>query len=282
MPLKIAFQGEVGAFSEEAALALFTGADVVPFPSFEAVFEALQGSKVDRAVVPIENSLHGSVHANYDLLREHDVHITGELQLRIRHQLMARKGTSLEEVRRVHSHPQALGQCRDFLRSRLPAAEAVPAYDTAGSAKMIAETDLPGEAAIASRRAALKYGLTILAEGIESNHRNYTRFLALSRDGRSSDDTPAGLEWKTSVVYAPRENLPGALFKSLAVFALRDIDLFKIESRPLVGSVGKYLFYLDLAGSTHDESVRRALDHLREISASVRVLGSYPRGSTVG
>lgn len=282
MPLKVAFQGEIGAFSEEAALALFTGADVVPFPSFEAVFEALQGSRVDRAVVPIENSLHGSVHANYDLLREHDVQITGELQLRIRHHLMARKGTSLEEVRRVHSHPQALGQCRDFLRNRLPAAEAVPAYDTAGSAKMIAETDLPGEAAIASRRAALEYGLTVLAEGIESNHRNYTRFLALSRDGRSGDDTPAGLEWKTSVVYAPRENLPGALFKSLAVFALRDIDLFKIESRPLVGSVGKYLFYLDLAGSTHDESVRRALDHLREISASVRVLGSYPRGSTVG
>lgn len=282
MPLKVAFQGEIGAFSEEAALALFTGAEVVPCPSFEAVFEALEASRVDRAVVPIENSLHGSVHANYDLLREHEVHITGELQLRIRHHLMARKGTPLDEVRRVHSHPQALGQCRDFLRSRLPGAEAVPAYDTAGSAKMIAETDLPGEAAIASRRAAVEYGLTILAEGIESNHRNYTRFLALSREGRGGDDAPPGLEWKTSVVYAPRENLPGALFKSLAVFALRDIDLFKIESRPLVGSVGKYLFYLDLAGSTHDESVRRALDHLREISASVRILGSYPRGSTVG
>ena len=195
---------------------------------------------------------------------------------------MARRGTSLEDVRRVHSHPQALGQCRDFLRSRLPAAEAVPAYDTAGSAKMIAENDLPGEAAIASRRASLEYGLTILVEGIESNHRNYTRFLALSRDDHGGDHAPPGLEWKTSVVYAPRENLPGALFKSLAVFALRDIDLFKIESRPLVGSVGKYLFYLDLAGSTRDESVRRALDHLREISASVRVLGSYPRGSTVG
>lgn len=279
--MRVAFQGEIGAYSEEAALALFTGATVVPYPSFEGVFEALEGGAVDRAVVPIENSLHGSVHTNYDLLREHDVRITGELQLRIRHHLLARRGTTIDTVRRVLSHPQALGQCRDFLRSRVPDADVVPAYDTAGAAKQLAEGGQPGDAAIASRRAALEYGLVILAEGIESNHRNYTRFLALSREAEPIAD-PGALGWKTSVVYAPKENLPGALFKSLAVFALRDIDLFKIESRPLVGSVGKYLFYLDLAGSERDESVRLALDHLRELAASVRVLGSYPRGSTVG
>lgn len=281
--MRIAFQGETGAFSEEAVEALYDGATPVPLPTFENVFEALVAAEVDRAVIPIENSLFGSVHANYDLLRTHDVSIIGELQLRIRHNLVAPQGSRLDQIRLVHSHPQALGQCQDYLRNELPSAKPTPAYDTAGAAKMVAETNAADEAAIASERAAATYGLEILARGIESNHQNYTRFLALSRpedvpeqrDGRTRHD------WKTSIVYSMKQNVPGALFKSLAVFALRDLDLFKIESRPLVGRPGSYLFYLDAEGASSDEPVGLALDHLQEIVSYLKVLGSYPRGKTV-
>lgn len=281
--MRVAFQGETGAFSEEAAEALYHGAVPVPCPTFEAVFESVSAGSVDRAVIPIENSLFGSVHANYDLLRTHDLSIVGELQLRIRHNLLAREGVRLEDVRVVRSHPQALGQCQDFLRAQLPHAEAMPAYDTAGAAKMVAESAAPGEAAIASERAAADYGLSILARGIESNHQNYTRFLALSREAEIPEGTAGAArhDWKTSIVYSMKRNVPGALFKSLAVFALRDLDLFKIESRPLVGSPGSYIFYLDAEGASTDEPVDRALDHLREIAAELKVLGSYPRGKTV-
>ena len=284
--MTVAFQGETGAFSEEAVGALFPEAEAVPLPSFEAVFEATAEGSVDRAAIPIENSLFGSVHLNYDLLRAHDLVITGELRLRIRHHLMAPPGVALADVRQVYSHPQALGQCQVFLKEKLPQAEAVPAYDTAGAAKRIAEDGRLDAAAIASERAAAEYGLNVLAAGIESNHQNYTRFLALARPedvtpppdpGETSDVQP----FKTSLVYAMRQNVPGALFKSLAVFALRDLDLFKIESRPLVGHPGQYLFYLDVEGSTADEPVQRALDHLGEIAADLKVLGSYRHGEVV-
>jgi len=276
--MTVTFQGEIGAYSEDAALTFVPGAVLVPLPSFEAVFEALAGDEADLAVVPIENSLHGSVHANYDLLREHDVRIVGEAQVRIRHNLMAVAGTSLETIHEVHSHPQAIGQCRDFLRTRFPSADIVPSYDAAGAAKMVAARALPGIAAIASLRAAQEYGLEVIAESIESNRLNFTRFLALARSEGAAPAVGTGdLGMKTSVLYVPHENIPGVLFKSLAVFALRDIDLFKIESRPLVGSPGQYIFYLDLAGAEDEEPVTKALDHLREIAAYVKVLGSYRR-----
>jgi prephenate dehydratase len=283
--MNVAFQGEIGAFSEEAALALYPGAPLLPMASFEAVFEAVEDGRAQVAVVPIENSLHGSVHTNYDLLREHRVRIIGEVQLRIRHHLMAMPGTTIEGIERVHSHPQALGQCREFLRSRLPGAEAVPSYDTAGAAKRLVGGPSGRDAAIASERAALEYGLEVLARGIESDQGNFTRFLAIAPMPEATaavTESGPGEVMKTSVLYAPKENLPGALFKSLAVFALRDIDLFKIESRPLIGSPGQYIFYLDLAGSRSDEAVLHALAHLEEIAAFVKVLGSYPRGRTVG
>jgi prephenate dehydratase len=278
-PTKAAFQGEIGAFSEEAVFALYESAEVLPLPSFEAVFEAVAEGRADRAVIPIENSLFGSVHANYDLLREHELAIVGELNLRIRHHLMALAGVEASGIRRVYSHPQALGQCQAYLRNHLSSAEVVPAYDTAGAAKMVAEAGLRDAAAIASERAAREYGLDILAAGIESNHQNYTRFLALAP---SAGPPPPSGPCKTSIVYAMQKNVPGALFKSLAVFALRDIDLFKIESRPLVGSPGSYLFYLDFAGADTDASVRRALDHLGEITSYLKVLGSYAPGRVVG
>ncbi len=280
--MKIAFQGEIGAFSEEAARALFPEAEPTPCPSFEAVFDAVASGAAARGVIPIENSLFGSVHVNYDLLRARDLRITAEHHLRVRHCLMALPGVTLADVRTVYSHPQALGQCAAFLRERLPHAEAVPAYDTAGAAKMVAAEDRRDAAAIAGAQAAAEYGLEVLAESIESNHQNFTRFLALARQADAPVPASDGAPLKTSIVYAQRENVPGCLFKSLAVFALRDIDLFKIESRPLVGSPGQYLFYLDLAGSVADAPVRRALDHLGEIAAFVKVLGSYPRAEREG
>lgn len=278
----VAFQGELGAFSEEAILAYFgeAQADPVPLPTFEAVFEALERGEVDRAMIPIENSLFGSVHVNYDLLRTHEVTIIGELQLRIRHHLLGLPGSRLSQIRRVYSHPQALGQCQTYLRTQLRHAEIIPAYDTAGAARMVAEKGDPEAAAIAGARAAAKYGLKILASGIESHPQNYTRFLLLARPQvKPPNGDPKTM--KTSIVFALRENVPGALFKSLAVFALRDLDLYKIESRPLIGMPGSYLFYLDVAGSIHDAALQRALDHLAEVAAFVRLLGSYPRGERV-
>ena len=283
--MRVAFQGEIGAFSEEAVLAVYPDATPVPTASFEEVFDAVEAGAVDRAVIPIENSLFGSVHVNYDLLRAHPVRIVGELNLRIRHHLMARPGTPLEAVRRIYSHPQALGQCQQYLRERVPEAEAVPAYDTAGAAKMIAEGEEPGGAAIAAERAAIEYGLDVLAAGIESNRQNYTRFLVLIReDGEGLAEAlvgPQDAPFKTSLVFSFQDNVPGALFKSLAVFALRELDLFKVESRPLVGSPGSYLFYLDVEGALRDDPVQRALDHLGEITDYLKVLGSYRRGPVV-
>lgn len=279
--MQVAFQGEVGAYSEEAVLALYIGASAVPRPTMEAVFDAVDRGAVDRGVVPIENTLFGSVHTNYDLLRGRRVQIVGELRLRIRHQLLVVPGTRLEDIRTVHSHPQALGQCQEFLRRTLPHAEATPAYDTAGAAKMVAACGTQDRAAIAARRAAQDYSLEILASDIESHHQNYTRFLSLASEGADLPPEDMARQQKTSVVFALRDNVPGALFKSLAVFALRDLDLYKVESRPLVGSPGRYLFYLDIEGHAANASVQRALDHLRELTAELKVLGSYAQGITM-
>ncbi len=279
--IRIAFQGETGAFSEEALRGFVADAEAVPLPSFEKVFEALESEAVERVVIPIENSLFGSVHACYDLLRMHEAFIIGELQLRIRHNLIAAPGAALDDIRVVRSHPQALGQCRDFLRTRLSSAEAVAAYDTAGAVRDLARNGAPGEAAIGSARAAAVYGLDILEADIENNHRNYTRFLLLSRERELPSPRPdVRQDWKTSIVFSMRANVPGALFKSLAVFALRELDLFKIESRPLAGSPGNYRFYLDVLGSASDKPVELALDHLREIASYLKVLGSYRSGKT--
>jgi prephenate dehydratase len=272
--MRIAFQGEIGAFSEEATLALYPESTPLATVSFDEVFRQVADGSVDRGVIPIENTLFGSVHVNYDLLRAYDLVIEREWYLRIRHNLMALPGATLPAIRRVLSHPQALGQCQAFIKEHLAHADPTPVYDTAGAAKMVAEKGDPTEAAIASERAAETYGLTILARGVESNHQNYTRFLGLIRR-EAGERRPVDGPARTSIVYAMRENVPGALFKSLAVFALRDIDLFKIESRPLVGSPGNYLFYLDLGGDAETPPLSQALAHLAEIAAEVRVLGSY-------
>lgn len=275
--MTIAFQGELGAFSEEAVRAVFEVADLMPCVGFEDVFEAVEQGRADRAVVPIENSLFGSVHVNYDHLRQHDVQIVGELNLRIRHHLLGVPGATLEAIRRVRSHPQALGQCRQFLRQHLPEATTRSVYDTAGAAQQVAEAAQPDIAAIASAAAAARYGLDVLAAEIEDDARNFTRFLILARTDAEVEHA-SDVPMKTSIVFALRENVPGALFKSLAVFALRDLDLFKIESRPRVGHPGRYLFYLDVEGEVREGRLRRALDNLREITTDLKTLGSYPQG----
>lgn len=273
-----AFQGEPGAYSEQAAIDFFgAAATPVPCPTFDAVFDRVTEGASRYGVVPVENSLAGSIHRNYDLLMRHNVHIIGEVIVRVRWFLYALPGVQLGDIRRVISHWQALAQCEQSLGRIAPQADREQVYDTAGSVKMLAEEQRRDTAAIAGRRAQALYGLPILMEGIEDDPSNFTRFVVLSRN---QDDVgvfaPAGAGYKTSIVFAVK-HVPGTLFRALAAFSLRDIDLAKIESRPLQGSPWEYLFYLDFAGRHTDESCARALNHLGEIATVLRVLGSYPR-----
>lgn len=271
---RVSFQGEPGAFSSEAGRKLLGDrAVLVPCRSFDEMFEAAACGEVDYCLAPIENSLFGSVHQNYDLLLHHGLRITAEVQLRIVHNLLTPPGVALEEVRRVYSHPVALGQCRKFFAAH-PEFEPAPAYDTAGSVKQVMESGERGAAAIASLGAAAEYGAQALLEGIEDDPQNYTRFWLLAKPERAGE--PAVEADKTSVVFS-LENRAGSLFRAMAVFALRDIDLLKIESRPLVGRPWEYSFYLDFLGHTAEPRVRAALGHLEEFAADVRVLGCYRR-----
>ena len=267
--MKIAFQGEPGAYSEQAVFDYFGNLETQPCETFDVVFDSVVSGECEYGLIPIENSLAGSIHQNYDLLLRHDLHIVGEYPLRVQHCLIALPGVKKEEIQKAISHPQALGQCAAYLRGHGIKPESV--YDTAGSVKMLKESGARDTAAIASHRAADIYGMQILEEGIEDNPENYTRFLAISRDAVQ----PEG-EAKTSIVFTLK-NQPGALFKALSVFALRDIDLTKIESRPLQGKPWEYLFYIDFLGSIHEETASKALDHLSEYATMLRVLGSYLR-----
>jgi len=276
----VAFQGERGAFSEEAARKLLgSGIEVSPCQRFEDVFRALDLRKVDAAVIPIENTLHGSVHENYDHLLHFHLPIVGETSVRIVHNLMAAPGVPFSKIRRVFSHPVALNQCLDFF-AKNPQLEKVTSYDTAGSAKMVMSEGLTDGAAIASSVAAEIYGARILRRSIEDDRQNFTRFFALCRPGdagRFIARAKKNAQWKTSVVFSTR-NVPGSLFRSLSAFALRDLNLAKIESRPLRGKPWEYLFYLDFIGQVDQPECRNALGHLRELADMLRVLGCYPRG----
>jgi prephenate dehydratase len=274
MPI-VAYQGEPGAFSEQAARAFFSkDVETKPVATFRDVFRFVEGGRLRAGIIPIENSLVGSVHENYDLLLRHRLYIVGEIKLRIEQHLMALPGVSLRRLRFVYSHPQALGQCEQFLRT-LRNVSVVAEYDTAGSAKMIRDHRRSDAAAIASALAARVYGLRVLKKNIESNHQNYTRFLVLSR--RESQPTAKA---KTSLVFSVK-NVPGALQRALAVLADENIDLLKIESRPLVGRPWEYLFYADIQGSRHEKKLRKALNRLREFCMLLNVFGSYRTGKTV-
>lgn len=267
--MKVAFQGEPGAYSEEAGYEYFEAPVMLPHESFESVFETVLSGACQSGLIPIENSLAGSIHQNYDLLLRHELHIIGEYLLRVRHCLIGFPGVGLTEIQRVISHPQALGQCAGTLRELGVKTE--PVYDTAGSVKILKESSERTTAAIASKRAAEIYKMQVLQENIEDNPENYTRFLEIALEAVTPES-----EAKTSIVFT-LQNQPGALFKALSVFALRDIDLTKIESRPLAGKPWEYLFYVDFIGAVEDETVKRSLDHLGEYAPMLRVLGSYPR-----
>jgi prephenate dehydratase len=275
--LRAAFQGELGAFSQVAAVQL-AGKDCLPIPfqSFEEVFVSVVNGKCHCAVIPIENTLHGSVHENYDLLLKYDLPIRGETFVRIVHNLIAPPKVKFSQIKRVYSHPVALNQCRHFFDDN-PAIEKTTYYDTAGSVKMVMEQGLQDAGAIASANAAAIYGAKILQKSIEDDRENFTRFFLLEKPKRGAKfpKHDAAKRFKTTVVFTTR-NLPGALFRSLSAFALRDINLTKIESRPLRGKPWEYLFYLDFVGHVEDDVCRNALNHLAELADMLRVLGCYP------
>jgi prephenate dehydratase len=265
----VAFQGERGSFSEEAAYKLLgPRIRVRPCETFSAIFEAVATGQTTYCLAPIENTLAGSVYENYDLLLKHDLHIVGEVNLRIVHNLVAYPGTTLRNLRQVYSHPVALAQCSRFF-ARHPRLEKIPFYDTAGAVKMLAERRLRNAVALASRTAAVVHHARILKTHLEDHHENYTRFLLLSRTATVSRHAN-----KVSIVFSA-ENVPGALFRCLSVFALRDIDLTKMESRPLRGRPWEYFFYLDFIGNVKEERCRNAVAHLGEVTNFLRVLGCY-------
>lgn len=266
---RVGFQGEPGAFSEEAIVKEFgSDAEPVPYQSLREVFESVSKRRTDAAVVPIENSVEGAVTETYDLLLDSELKVTGEIKLRIRHCLIGRPSSSLKTIRRVLSHPQALAQCRATLEAL--GFETEPFYDTAGSVKFIAQSSDNTLSAIASFRAARVYRMRVLKNGMEDFKSNYTRFLIL---GTKIKDLKG--EGKTSLVFATGHR-PGALFEALEPFAKQGINLTKIESRPKKHTPWEYSFYLDFEGSIKDGAVKRAIEVLRKRTDFVKILGSYP------
>jgi prephenate dehydratase len=266
--MKVAIQGELGSFSHEAAGRMLPRANVVPCARSAEVFESVERGKAHAAVIPIENSLAGSVAEHFDLLLARDGFIHGEMHLRIRHNLIALPGVKLSDIKRVFSHPVALDQCRNFFRAH-PSVQSVPFYDTAGSVRHVIGENLRDAAGIAAKRAAAEYGGKVLLSDIEDDQQNFTRFLLITRSKKIGNGAN-----KTSIAFALK-NVPGVLFKALSVFALRDLSLSKIESRPMRGRPWEYVFFADILRGD-DEAARNALRHLGEIAEFVKVLGIYP------
>lgn len=267
----VAFQGERGAFSEEAAARLFPDAAMLPQPTFADVFAAVAEGRADFGVPVVENSTAGSINETYDLLVEYHARIfpRGEYDLHVQHCLMALPGQTLADITTVQSHWQALAQCRAYLDSL--GVKVVQVYDTAGSAKLIREGDLRGVAGIAARRAADIYDLTVLAERIQTNKDNYTRFLVIGRE-----EVPPTDNMKTSVVFVVRDQ-PGTLFRAMGAFAIHEVNVIKLESRPIPGHRWEYRFYADVEGHRDDPDVAAALSGLARCATSMQVLGSYSR-----
>jgi len=271
----VAFQGENGAYSQEAAYQFFGAeVDTLPCRTFEDIFLAVEEGRADYGILPIENSAAGSINKAYDLLLERDLKIWGEVFLRVRHCLLANPGTKLEDVRWVRSHPQALAQCEKFLARH--GMESIPAYDTAGSAKDLAAAPEPGVAVIANALTARLYGLEVLATEIEDLPFNYTRFFILGHE-----DPPRAERNKTSVVFATR-HVPGALYACLGEFAQRGLNLTKLESRPRRNKPWHYIFYLDFEGHWQDPPCAEALIGLLHKATFLKLLGSYPAATLEG
>jgi len=268
--IEVAFQGEIGAYSEEAAFHFFgPSIGVRPCETVDEVFRLVEQDEVQYGVIPVENSLEGSISRVYDLLLDSELKVGGEIELRVVHSLIANYGVKLEQIKRVYSHPQALGQCRSFLKHLK--SELIPTYDTAGSVKMIKEKGIKDGAAVAGSRAAEIYGMEIIATEIEDNRNNFTRFFILSKQ----DCPPSGND-KTSIVFSVKHQ-PGALFEFLKELAQRNINLTKIESRPTRLKPWEYNFYLDFECHREDRLAREALENLERNSLFLKVLGSYPK-----
>ena len=276
-PYDAAYQGTRGANSEDACIDLLSKeAKLFPRDTLEDVFSAVSRGEAQYGVVPIENTLAGSIHRCYDLLFENDLKIVGETVRHILFALIAPPGVALSQVRQALSHPVALAQCEQFFRKH-PQIQPVSVYDTAGAVERIMRERLGDAAAVATRRAAEVYGGVVLEESIQDHSENYTRFLLITPSKSTGPVTPSSAsDYKTTIVFSVG-NAPGALYHSLRPFAERRIDLAKIESRPLRGSPFEYLFYLDLIGRADSTPVSDALKELEALAKSVRVLGTYPR-----
>lgn len=270
----VAFQGELGAYSEEAAVRFFgAGVQVKPCERLEDVFRAVEKDDAQFGIAPIENSLEGSISKTYDLLLDSGLKVCGEIELKVSHCLIANPGATLDSIKRIYSHPQALGQCRAFIKHLN--CELIPTYDTAGSVKMIKEKRITDGAAIASTRAAEIYRMKIINCGIEDNPNNFTRFFILAKE----DAPPSGND-KTSVVFSVKHK-PGALFSFLEELAVKNINLTKIESRPTRQKPWEYNFYLDFEGHREDRVPKETLEKLQDYAIFIKVLGSYPRAKAV-
>ena len=268
--MKVAFQGERGAYSEVAAIRYFgDNIELLPCKTLLEVFDSVINSNADYAIVPVENSIEGSVNEAYDLLLEKDLNAIGEVYVRIIHCLITYHDNSIDDIRKVYSHPQALGQCRSFINKH--GFEAIPYYDTAGSVKMLAENDIKDAAAIASKRAAEIYGLKVIDEGIEDDKNNYTRFLVLSKEEARYDE-----DSKSMIIFAT-DHTPGALYKVIEQFAIRSINLTMIVSRPIKGKPWEYNFYLDFEGHIKDEKVKECLSNIKDKTRFLKIIGSYPK-----
>jgi prephenate dehydratase len=269
--VSVAIQGERGAFSDLAARSLFgRRVSLLPCPDFEALFKAAENGRSRYGLAPVENTIAGSIHRVHDLLLESPLRVVGEAIVRVRHSLIALPGVRFRDLRRVYSHPVALAQCETFFR-RHPGLVPVAARDTAGSVRLLREEKTRDAAAIAPEFAARLHRARVLRRGLEDHRANFTRFFLLARKGR-----PLGRPDKTSVLFAA-PHVPGALFRCLGAFARRDINLLKIESRPMAGRPWEYVFHVDFDGSADEERCRRALRRLEETCDFVRVLGSYRR-----
>ncbi len=272
--LKVTFQGERGAYSELAALQYFNTSNILLLPrrTLADVFYSVEINDTHYAVVPIENSIEGSVNETYDLLMHTNLNICGEIYLRIVHCLIGYDDSSIEDIKYVYSHPQALGQCREFIKQH--GFEPIPYYDTAGSVKMLKEKRIERSAAIASKLAAEVYGMKVILEGIEDSKNNYTRFIVLTRNysGKATGND------KTSIIFIAR-HVAGSLYSVLEEFAVRGINLTMIVSRPLKDRPWEYSFYLDFEGHILDKNVRECLDMIKDKVVFLKVLGSYPKAS---
>lgn len=269
MTTRVAYQGEPGAFSEDAVLTFFHDAEAIPYRSFGDVFEVVFQGHADFGVVPVENSQAGSINDTYDLLLSYPLTIFREINVKISHCLIALPETKIAEIKVIFSHPQAIAQCQEFI-GKLKV-EVIASYNTAGSAKKIKDEGIKAHAAIASSRAARIYGLEILASDIQTNPNNFTKFLVIARK-----QPERAAKNKTSLVFSTR-NIPGSLYQILGVFATRNINLTKLESRPSKDKPWEYVFYVDFEGHVEDDICKKALLELNDKTSFIKILGSYPR-----